>query len=777
MIESFVLLENHALVPPEWRTSEGSFRIFNPSLQKTPNGYCLAYRVVQEGTEHRKLAACQLDASFKIIPDSVIPLSDLIRFQDPTLDFRALEWHADPRYYLLHGRLFLYWNDGANKPINHQFLMEMSADGCRPAGLARELVKTDGRLNIEKNWMLFEAQDQTWAVYSLNPIQILSVNLDAPKKITCQLSHCHYWNSAKPWPFGVLRGSTQPIAISDEVFLNVIHSSYKATEGRKYKASVYTFSSKAPFRVLKSPLVPIELPNPFGEEFEMPKLNADVSEVVYPCGALLVEDQLVVSYGINDERCAITALPLSKALATLAPVEPSETTVEIEPASKPFLDFFKKHFVFPSSSRHYPTSLFWWDAKGLKYDGDHGSRRFDIGNFGDIASKEVVEKITGRRTLPSGNIGPKLLAIGSVIHMAEEGDIVWGSGSKGNQPGFARPVSNLSVHAVRGPKTLEFLKRNGISTSGVKALFDPGCLIPLLYKKEIATWHARPDKVLRDYIVIPHFRDDLILRREHIAHSQHIVSVDQTPVGMIEAILGAKRVISSSLHGLIFAEALGIPALWLAPIGGEDEMKFYDYYYGTERFDVKRFTSVEEAIRAEPMALPTFHFEDYLATFPHKEIAALGSFGLVEGRPVSFSMMSKTVFSDLFKSSNFADPGREGVWATGRRSCLTTSLRTTSSKSVGVRLSLRPFNPPQCPSSQHLKISINGVVAKRIRWQAGMAENIDIVLPLEAEGTEMPLDIHFEAAHAISPSSLGLSERRKRCAFVLVRLEVISLGG
>jgi hypothetical protein len=78
---------------------------------------------------------------------------------------------------------------------------------------------------------------------------------------------------------------------------------------------------------------------------------------------------------------------------------------------------------------------------------------------------------------------------------------------------------------------------------------------------------------------------------------------------MIDAMIGADRVVSSSLHGLIFAESLGIPACWLAPVGGEDDLKYYDYYYGTGRFAVKRFDNLEDALRAEPMPLPKFEFQ------------------------------------------------------------------------------------------------------------------------------------------------------------------------
>lgn len=88
------------------------------------------------------------------------------------------------------------------------------------------------------------------------------------------------------------------------------------------------------------------------------------------------------------------------------------------------------------------------------------------------------------------------------------------------------------------------------------------------------------------------------------------------PLDFIKCIQDAESVISSSLHGIIFAESLGIPAKWLSTINGEDELKYYDYYFGTDRYNVKRFITIDSALKSEPMELPKFRFEEYIKTFP-----------------------------------------------------------------------------------------------------------------------------------------------------------------
>ena len=41
-----------------------------------------------------------------------------------------------------------------------------------------------------------------------------------------------------------------------------------------------------------------------------------MGEIVYPTGAAFSRGHLVISYGINDEHCAIACIPLETAIAT-----------------------------------------------------------------------------------------------------------------------------------------------------------------------------------------------------------------------------------------------------------------------------------------------------------------------------------------------------------------------------------------------------------------------------------------------------------------------------
>ena len=86
----------------------------------------------------------------------------------------------------------------------------------------------------------------------------------------------------------------------------------------------------------------------------------------------------------------------------------------------------------------------------------------------------------------------------------------------------------------------------------------------------------------------------------------------------IDRIVKSGRVISSSLHGIILAEAYGVPAV-LLNYQEIDLLKYYDYYYSTGRRNVKVASSIKEALETEPMELPDLSDmqKNLLDSFPY----------------------------------------------------------------------------------------------------------------------------------------------------------------
>ncbi len=157
-----------------------------------------------------------------------------------------------------------------------------------------------------------------------------------------------------------------------------------------------------------------------------------------------------------------------------------------------------------------------------------------------------------------------LFAIGSILDFANSKTIVWGSGYRE----YNSHYRNTNVLAVRGKLSLDKLpssKKNNV------ALGDPGLLLPLVYDN--------PQKQTSDVTIIPHFVDYSYFKGKY-SSSYEVLDVRTTDLeGMIDKIRKSRYVLSSSLHGLIFAHAYGIPALWIRHnYVNSSDFKYFDYF-------------------------------------------------------------------------------------------------------------------------------------------------------------------------------------------------------
>jgi len=200
----------------------------------------------------------------------------------------------------------------------------------------------------------------------------------------------------------------------------------------------------------------------------------------------------------------------------------------------------------------------------------------------------------------------RMFAIGSVLHYARNGDVVWGSGVNGRpgQGDLNRRVQTLDVRAVRGPRTLEILRRRGITVPEVFG--DPALLIPRLFPNR---FHPTATK---RWVFVPNLHDLSLI--------DHTADTVVSPLGSwnrrIDAILEAELVLASSLHGIIVAEAFGIPARYVRLSSGESEFKYRDYYEGTGRFGIEFASSIDEGREMGGAARLNFDHRALMDAFP-----------------------------------------------------------------------------------------------------------------------------------------------------------------
>ena len=102
-----------------------------------------------------------------------------------------------------------------------------------------------------------------------------------------------------------------------------------------------------------------------------------------------------------------------------------------------------------------------------------------------------------------------------------------------------------------------------------------------------------------------------------ISNSLSALTADYHDV--IDQIFNSRLIISSSLHGIILAEAYGRPAILLKDSETENLFKYNDYYYSTNRFSYPIVSSVEEALQMEPPSVPDLSEirNNIINTFPY----------------------------------------------------------------------------------------------------------------------------------------------------------------
>lgn len=191
-------------------------------------------------------------------------------------------------------------------------------------------------------------------------------------------------------------------------------------------------------------------------------------------------------------------------------------------------------------------------------------------NVGDTLTPVLLKWLGVEFTNAEREDTGKLIGVGSILHSARANDIVWGSGFI--KQCRAPAPEGLKVLAVRGPLSEKILGVN----CGVYG--DPGLLLPLLYHPRVGRRFSVG--------VIPHYAEAKHrVFRQLARRNGKVINVRQGWRSFVRELLACERVISSSLHGIVIAEAYGIPATWLqvtdAVIG--NGFKFRDYYAGTGR--------------------------------------------------------------------------------------------------------------------------------------------------------------------------------------------------
>lgn len=259
-----------------------------------------------------------------------------------------------------------------------------------------------------------------------------------------------------------------------------------------------------------------------------------------------------------------------------------------------------------------PLNMYWWEGRP---------------NFGDVIGPWLGELVTGRPVINvkgKGHIGRGIISVGSLLnHIDAPGHSVWGTGliEPLTKADVRRLISRepATIAAVRGVKTRgELIGKLGWDVPEIYG--DPALLLPKFYTPSSM---SLPNEIA----FCPHYAHLEGVPTNH-DHGYNFVDISHTPSSVIDTIANSRICISSSLNGIIIAQAYGVPWVWLraadnALVG--DKFKFFDFFSGIgideiESHDValKDFKNLDIKSIARHSKLPKSNFdsEKLLNSFP-----------------------------------------------------------------------------------------------------------------------------------------------------------------
>lgn len=193
-----------------------------------------------------------------------------------------------------------------------------------------------------------------------------------------------------------------------------------------------------------------------------------------------------------------------------------------------------------------------------------------VRNAGDLVTPYLLKQygFTPVHTWPPK---ARLIGCGSLLrYLNEDYDgTILGTGFL--RAGEANPLPKARILAVRGKKS-----RERIGAPLMTPLGDPG----LLMAKFCPNRTTQKKYTLG---VLPHYvdKENVLIQSwlKRYPQETHFIDVQNTPESVMNEIARCQFILSTSLHGCIFADALKVPVIWPGIAGreAEREYKFADY--------------------------------------------------------------------------------------------------------------------------------------------------------------------------------------------------------
>lgn len=245
-----------------------------------------------------------------------------------------------------------------------------------------------------------------------------------------------------------------------------------------------------------------------------------------------------------------------------------------------------KWAVWKKVKGRYKKSQYIYNSKLIKNKNAVTLLYYDIPNWGDAINSWLAAELSGKPVLTydidARELSPPpqlsesekntlYMFVGSIVSHADSQTEIWGAGLQ--QSSHSPRQAPKKIHAVRGPLTAEALHRRDIDCPGVYG--DPVLLLPKYYSPKYQSKKYRLG-------VVAHRKDyQSISAIENLIYPDvKIINMRDCSMSVVDDICACENIISTSLHGLIIADAYGIPSGW-AKISDKipgGNFKYSDYY-------------------------------------------------------------------------------------------------------------------------------------------------------------------------------------------------------
>lgn len=295
---------------------------FNPSIIRWNEKLLMTFRIIPNPlfSFNSKIGIVELDENFEpISAPQLINTRDMLSI----VPSRA----EDARLIVIDQKLYMIYSDNTNDYIskegfrvyiseidyvNDQYVIKHS-DCLKHFEGATPLLR-------EKNWVPFDYQGTLFLAYSLMPHKIFQPILGSENCETIATT-----TSNISWEYGELRGGTPALLVRDQ-YLSFFHSSTNMLTAHSnhrviahYFMGAYTFSKEPPFEIQAISQKPIIGKNFYKGEYYKPYWKS--VRCVFPCGILIEDPFVYITYGRQDHEIWIATIDLNALLESLIPVE------------------------------------------------------------------------------------------------------------------------------------------------------------------------------------------------------------------------------------------------------------------------------------------------------------------------------------------------------------------------------------------------------------------------------------------------------------------------